>query len=333
MPLPHKSVTDRRQSAGKVLNELGLRDHGSAPSTKVVSDKGSSLDQIADKHVSGPSQPHPHLRIPMLQCTAHLHTLHQQAMLNDTSHVSDEATEFEYTWQKKEPNPLVTPLFAHECFGAYEFIADDRMDHEDVPELVHRRQSKKSPKDYTVDQIDLNDPNIEMFPSDKSSVLNSLHKIQSSLSAKRSSVDDAPVLSSIEFRRSSVDSGDDSAASTGSMSPTTPTSHKTRENRHSYSGFKKTKSAVSLTSIAEEPKVGDRASPTLSSSSLLKPGESHSPLSSRSPSSEGEDVLVMNGYQEKHKNIRTGRANLSCDPMDERRLDTLQVLQPSHEIA
>lgn len=251
----------------------------------------------------------------------------------DTRHVPEEAPEPEYTWEKKEADPMKTPLFAHECFGAYEFMADDRMDNVDALELEHRRQSRKLSKDYNIEQMDVNDPSIEKFPSDKTSVLDSLRKIQSSLPADQIPVDDAPAFSSIEFRRSSVDSGDDSAVSTGSLSPTTPTAHRMRDNRPSYSSFGKTKSTVSLTSIAEEPKAGDPMSPRTPASSLLKPGRGHSPSGIHTPPSDGDGPMTMKGYQAKHKHIQSGRDSSSYDSVDEPRLDCPQVLGPSHEIA
>lgn len=207
------------------------------------------------------------------------------------------------------------------------------MDHVDALELEHRRQSRKLSKDYTVDQVDLNDPSIEKFPSDKSSVFDSLRKIQSSLPADQIPVDDAPAFSGIEFRRSSVDSGDDSAISTGSMSPTTPTPLRMRENRASHSSVGKTKSTVSLTSIAEEPKAGDQSNPRTPASSLLRPDVKRSSSGTHSPPSDGEGAMTMRGYQAKHKHIQADRTSPSYDSMDEPRLGYSQALGASHEIA
>lgn len=221
----------------------------------------------------------------------------------------------------------MTPLFAHECLGAYDFMADDRTDSVDIAEAENRRQSRERSKDYTVDEIDLNDPSIEKFPSNRSSVFDSLRKIQSSLPTDQIPVDDSPVFSSIEFRRLSIDSGDDCAvSSTGEASPTSATSSKMREQRLSHSSFGKTRSAVSLTSIAEEPKGPNQSDPRTPASSLLKPGDGFSSLSARS-SSDGDDAMTMRGSPFKHKNYQTGEMGSSCASTD------TPMLQPSHEIA
>jgi ATP-dependent RNA helicase MRH4 len=165
-------------------------------------------------------------------------------------------------------------------------MVDDRTETTDFQELENRRQSRKLSRDYAVDQVDINDPSIEKFPSEKTSVFDSLRKIQSSLTADSISIDEPPTFSQLEFRRPSIDSSEDGATSTGSMSPTSPTSLRKRESRVSHSSFGKTKSAVSLTSIAEEPKNGTRAKPRMPASSHLKQDSSCS-------ASDGEDSIAM----------------------------------------
>jgi ATP-dependent RNA helicase MRH4 len=139
-------------------------------------------------------------------------------------------------------------LFAHECFGAYEFV-DDALDHDALDDTKLRRDSKPKIDEYTIEEADINDPTIEQFPSDKSEIFNTLRKIQSSLSEDQVSLDDAQQSPRLDGRRTSVDS-DDSLLSAGSLSPVTA---RKRENRMSTSSGRN-RSLVSLGSIAEEPK-------------------------------------------------------------------------------
>ncbi|KAL7923858.1 P-loop containing nucleoside triphosphate hydrolase protein [Trichoderma austrokoningii] len=148
---------------------------------------------------------------------------------------------------------LKTPLFAHECFGAYEFV-DDALDHDALDDAKLRRASKPKLDEYTIEDADINDPTIEQFPCDKSEIFNTLRKIQSSLGEDQVSLDDSPRL---DARRIGVDS-DDSLLSAGSLSPVTA---RKRENRMSTSSGRN-RSLVSLGSIAEEPKTPGPTEPS-----------------------------------------------------------------------
>ncbi|KAL7789253.1 P-loop containing nucleoside triphosphate hydrolase protein [Trichoderma afarasin] len=163
---------------------------------------------------------------------------------------------------------LKTPLFAHECFGAYEFV-DDALDHDALDDSKLRQDSKPKLTEYDVDDVDMNDPTIEQFPSDKTSIFSTLRKIQSSLSEDQAIVDDQQPSPRLDGRRSSVDS-DDSLLSAGSLSPVTA---RKRENRMSTSSGRN-RSLVSLGSIAEEPKTPgpEDASHPMATSSYLKKG-------------------------------------------------------------
>ncbi|KAL6698742.1 P-loop containing nucleoside triphosphate hydrolase protein [Trichoderma pleuroticola] len=163
---------------------------------------------------------------------------------------------------------LKTPLFAHECFGAYAFV-DDALDHDALDDSKLRQDSKPKLTEYDIDDVDMNDPTIEQFPSDKSSIFNTLRKIQSSLSEDQAVIDDQQPSPRLDARRSSVDS-DDSLLSAGSLSPVTA---RKRENRMSTSSGRN-RSLVSLGSIAEEPKTPgpEDASHPMATSSYLKKG-------------------------------------------------------------
>ncbi|UNI14351.1 hypothetical protein JDV02_000987 [Purpureocillium takamizusanense] len=147
---------------------------------------------------------------------------------------------------------LKTPLFAHECFGAYEFV-EDGLDHHDVSDKVPKCMDPEfSLSDYETGGIDPGDPTLERFPCDRPSVMDALRKIQSCTDEHRFQLEE-PSIDSRASRRTSVDSSD-GTASMGSLSPT---STRRTENRLSHSSFGHNKSALSLGSIAEEPKAGE----------------------------------------------------------------------------
>lgn len=145
-----------------------------------------------------------------------------------------------------------TPLFAHECLGAYDFeVVDDGFDHSLSPSAT-RTMSISSfgalAPDYTSPDVD--DPTLEKFPCDKSSVMNTLRRISTSMGEGPIQLADRPSSPQFASRRDSVDTATDSLPSPDSLSPT---SSKKRDSRPSHSSFGRTKSAVSLGSIVEEP--------------------------------------------------------------------------------
>lgn len=152
-----------------------------------------------------------------------------------------EQTTSDYTWVKEEP--LRMPLFAHESFGPYEFLADDALDHDQVDDAPSPLRPRKESKDYSLDEVDVNDPTIESFPSDRSSVMDTLRKIQSSVDSQPISIETSSPIA--------IEHGDDFAIS-GSLSPKSPLSSDRREGRLSHSSYGNKRSTASLTSIAEE---------------------------------------------------------------------------------
>jgi len=207
---------------GKVLNELGIVAMDDRRSDTPIEQVATTAAEVAE--------------------TA-------QLIDQDDEH-SDADDEGEYSPESQEA--VQTPLFAHECLGGYAFV-DDGLDHAEIDEpLSSLRQSRSVTRDLTLEEVDINDPTIEKFPSERGSVMDVLRKVQSSSSADNVQIDSALLSPSIASRKSSVDSTADELTET--LSPTSPTSSRRRENRPSYSSFHKTKSAVSLDSIAEEPK-------------------------------------------------------------------------------
>ncbi|KAG6073754.1 hypothetical protein E4U16_004434 [Claviceps sp. LM84 group G4] len=152
-----------------------------------------------------------------------------------------------------------TPLFAHESFGNYEFI-EHEVDQNDDMETGQRSSSLPSNGGGSVgdivDDVDIDDPTLEKFPSDKESVLDTLRKIQSSTEGRRVSQDEGQHSALAVSMRTSIDSSEEY-----DFSPS-PSSRQ-REDRISRSSFGRPRSAASLGCIAEEPKTGEDASSSL----------------------------------------------------------------------
>ncbi|KAG6284051.1 hypothetical protein E4U48_000030 [Claviceps purpurea] len=152
-----------------------------------------------------------------------------------------------------------TPLFAHESFGNYEFI-EHEIDHNDDMGTGQRSSSLPSIGGGSVgdivDDVDIDDPTLEKFPSDKESVLDTLRKIQSSTEERIVSQDEGQHSALAVSMRTSIDSSEEY-----DFSPS-PSSRQ-REGRISRSSFGRPRSAASLGCIAEEPKTGEDASSSL----------------------------------------------------------------------
>lgn len=83
--------------------------------------------------------------------------------------------------------------------------------------------------------------------------MDALRKLQSCTDDSRPYIEDAGAASPRASPRASVDSSDGGSSALSQS----PASVRRRENRSSLSSFGHTRSAVSLGSIAEEPKAGD----------------------------------------------------------------------------
>lgn len=148
---------------------------------------------------------------------------------------------------------LKMPLFAHEGLGgAYEF-ADDRFDHHALDDSDSGR-SRSSSRNFTFDELDLTDPTIEKFPSDRGSVLNTLRKIQSSSSQDYAVTDDLSKSPRACAKNLGTGIDDSGRQSNGSLNPVSPNSSRRRDGRASMSSFGRSKSPASLGCIDEEPK-------------------------------------------------------------------------------
>ncbi|KAG8416743.1 hypothetical protein J3458_007305 [Metarhizium acridum] len=149
---------------------------------------------------------------------------------------------------------IATPLFAHESFGAYEFV-DDGLDHDDFGKNPKSPNSMVSDSGCSLGDVDIDDPTLEKFPSDRPSVIDTLRKIQSSTDEGRSSFEDGQHSTPATSRRTSLDSLD------GNSAQLSPISARKQDNRASRGSFGRPKSAVSLECIDEEPKASGDVSP------------------------------------------------------------------------
>lgn len=219
-----------------------------------------------------------------------------------------------------DENNLKTPLFAHECLGAYEF-ADAGSDNEGEEKGGSSRRSQPRPKDYDVTEFDLNDPTLEKFPSDRSSILGAIRTIQTHLAEDQTHLDDIPssprVVSS---RRTSIDSIDEHCLSPVALSPTTT---RRRESRLSHSSAGRNKSAVSLGSIEEEPKPSAERN---LKPPRISPPEKHQPAftsQKRPPSVEDEGVDMTTS--EVMSNDKTDKMSMAQNKSIESSHDDLNV--------
>ena len=181
---------------------------------------------------------------------------------------------------------LKTPLFAHESFGAYE-VVDDGFDHETHEKAAKSPDSRLSMSDYGAEDIDMDDPTLERFPSDRLSVIGTLRKIQAGHDENRVHPEDLQ-----SSRRTSVDTSD------GSMGSLSPTSTRKREHRLSQSSVGHTKSAVSLGAIAEEPKTPGAGGDAVQSVHYAVKQSSRAKHEDRSPPTDEDEALMMRRRKE-----------------------------------
>lgn len=219
---------------------------------------------------------------------------------------------------------LKTPLFAHECIGAYDFadISDHELDEREAP----RRQSRPKSKDLEA-EFDVNDPTIEPFPSDRTSIMDALRTIQTHLSEDQTHLDDIPSSPRVmSARRTSIDSIDETSLSPAALSPTTS---RKRDSRLSHSSASRNRSAASLGPIAEEPKPasqGAQKSPRIS-----PPDAKNKPTAAnlKSPRSEEDEGVVMTTSEVTPNNqaheISPAQISTSIEPTRDAPLDSEPV--------
>ncbi|KAK3906329.1 hypothetical protein C8A05DRAFT_11915 [Staphylotrichum tortipilum] len=183
-----------------------------------------------------------------------------------------------------------SPLFAHECIGLYE--SDDELDPEPVVEEEPAPRSALS-GDLANGEIDLNDPTLERFPSNREDIMDAVRKLETGLQADQAYFEGpphSPVVMST--RRGTEDiTGDFLLAA---PQPQSPNSH--RISRRSPQSSVGSIVPVSLQSIseAEEPAAEDELSflPAVVFSNPLKPKPKHLKLPT---SDEDEGIALPDG--------------------------------------
>lgn len=220
---------------------------------------------------------------------------------------------------------LKTPLFAHECIGAYDFadISDHELDEREVP----RRQSRPKSKDLEAD-VDVNDPTLEAFPSDRTSIMDAIRTIQTHLSEDQTHLNDIPLSPRVvSARRTSIDSVEE----TSLLSPAapSPTTSRKRDSRLSHSSASRNRPAASLGSIAEEPKPASKGAqkpPRIS-----PPDAKQKPTAAdlKSPRSEEDEGVVMTTSEVTPNNqaheISPAQISTSIEPTRDAPLDSEPV--------
>ncbi|KAK4106586.1 hypothetical protein N658DRAFT_503018 [Parathielavia hyrcaniae] len=187
-----------------------------------------------------------------------------------------------------------SPLFAHECVGLYE--SDDEetgqgdSPGEDVAE-DDERFYRSLVEDIDPDQIDLNDPTLERFPSARDDIMQAVRKLETGLPADQASFEGNPrspvVMSS---RRGTEDiTGDFHLAA-----PQTPALSYHSSKRSARGSVSSIQAAASLHSISEaeeqaaEPEEANPR-PAVVFTNPLKPKPKHLEL----PTSEEDEGVVL----------------------------------------
>ncbi|KAG7436054.1 hypothetical protein Forpi1262_v002912 [Fusarium oxysporum f. sp. raphani] len=187
---------------------------------------------------------------------------------------------------KEDSEEMKMPLFAHECLGAYDFGEEP----DSAPIAVNSpgQSSRTKSKHDESSDIDVNDPTLETFPSDRGSILDAIRTIQTHLGEDQTHLEDIPLSPRvISSRRTSLDSNDDLCLSPASLSPTVT---RRRDSRPSHS-FGRTRSLVSLGSIEEEPKpASSKQSAGPAVVSLPNPNSKSKPVGQKPQSYEAQNT-------------------------------------------
>lgn len=145
------------------------------------------------------------------------------------------------------------PLMPHERLGANPAI-DDRRGSESPPDDAYHRNSRPASRDYTFDEFELHDPTLEKFPSDRGSIMDALRKIQTSMSEDSVHLDDVRSSPRSGAGVNGLELPDDILLSPAALSQT---STRRRESHQTHGSVMRSRSAVSLGSIAEEDRKMD----------------------------------------------------------------------------
>jgi hypothetical protein len=186
-----------------------------------------------------------------------------------------------------DPFPIdnKTPLFAHECAGMYE---DD-----EVPS-GHESPKHDLMRDYDPEKMDLNDPTLERFPSNREDIIDTVRKLEGGLNEDQASFEGVPPSPVVgpSGRRDSDVVGELLTAVPVSTSPVASRGSRRHDLQKSPFGSISSdwSSAVSLHSISEAEEADDHSPPV-----IFKPSHASKPWdhSARAANSDDDEGVSM----------------------------------------
>ncbi|KAF6526719.1 hypothetical protein HZS61_009763 [Fusarium oxysporum f. sp. conglutinans] len=116
---------------------------------------------------------------------------------------------------KEDSEEMKMPLFAHECLGAYDF--GEEPDSAPIAANSPGQSSRAKSKHDESSDIDVNDPTLETFPSDRGSILDAIRTIQTHLGEDQTHLEDIPLPQSYEAQNTQHDKA--SSATTAADTP------------------------------------------------------------------------------------------------------------------
>lgn len=148
---------------------------------------------------------------------------------------------------------MTMPLFAHECTGMYEGMNGDNVVRVPDNHSEFKEGEQSRGLEYDVDKIDLNDPAIEKFPSDREAIISAVQKIKTGLNEDQTCFEGALLSPVIDVNRIGDDVPKDElpAATSPLLSPASPGQSMPKQPA-SLQGVDRL--SQSLDMIAEDPK-------------------------------------------------------------------------------
>ncbi|KAK4247762.1 hypothetical protein C7999DRAFT_31839 [Corynascus novoguineensis] len=172
----------------------------------------------------------------------------------------------EFSDEQEESIADKSPLFAHECVGMYEPEENSSEGEED-----DAAYAAPPFEDIDPNKVDLNDPTLERFPSNRDEIMDTVRKLETGLPADRTSFSGKPPSPVFNpSRRGTEDiTGDFSLANPQSTSPTTRRASK-HGPRGSVSSLNATASLHSISEDEEAAEEEDHVRPAVVFSNPLK---------------------------------------------------------------
>jgi hypothetical protein len=192
------------------------------------------------------------------------------------------------------------PLFAHEAVG---MLDDDS--YADVVEDARRHSSHVEDEDIDLDNIDVNDPTLERFPSNREAIIDTVRKLETGLDEDQASFDGVPLSPVINMsRRGTEDNIGDLVLSPIPVSPVVSRSTRrlevTRSPRGSVTSAHSSTASLQAIDEADEPDQDEqKKAPHVV---RLSTPRGRSPLrnSFKSPGSDEDEGVVMKSTKSSH---------------------------------